>query len=88
VTDGGRSGLRTRLETAVRGRLEDLRWWYALRIGGAPRCAECGGEAAWIAETEGEPRCFKHIPSEGTDAIRDVRPEDCFTDWSDKDGDA
>ncbi|OAQ52452.1 hypothetical protein HTG_12575 [Natrinema mahii] len=88
MTDGRLSRLRRRLEAAVRERLENLRWWYALRFGGAPRCAECGGEAAWIAETEGEPRCFKHIPSEGEEAIRDVRPADCFTDWGEDHDDA
>ncbi|ELZ08169.1 hypothetical protein NP511_01230 [Natrinema thermotolerans] len=88
MTDGRLSRLRRRLDAAVRERLEGVRWWYALRFGGAPRCAECGDEAAWIAETEGEPRCFKHIPSEGMAAIRDVRPADCFTDWSEDHGDA
>lgn len=78
MTEGRLSRVRAR----IRDRLEGLRWWYALRVGGAPRCAECGDEAAWIAERLDEPRCFKHIPSEGTEAIRDVQPEDCFTDWS------
>lgn len=85
MTDGRLSQLRTRIRTEVRERLEGLRWWYALRVGGAPRCAVCGDEAAWIAETENEPRCFKHIPSEGTDAIRDVQPADCLTDWDGSD---
>ncbi|MGQ3413131.1 hypothetical protein ACT4ML_12810 [Natrinema sp. LN54] len=80
------SRLRTRVRTGVTDRLERLRWWYALRVAGAPRCAVCGDEAAWIAETEHEPRCFKHIPSEGMDAIREVRPEDCRTDWDAADG--
>lgn len=82
------SRVRSRIEASVRDRLERLRWWYALRFGGAPRCAECGDEAAWIAVTEDEPRCFKHIPAEGTDAIRDVRPEDCFTEWDETTDDA
>ncbi|ELY81550.1 hypothetical protein [Natrinema pallidum] len=83
MTDGALSRLRTR----IRDRLEGLRWWIALRVGGAPRCTECGDEAAWIAESEGEPRCFKHIPSEGMDAIRDVRPADCFADWDESSAD-
>ncbi|WP_408958237.1 hypothetical protein [Natrinema sp. 74] len=81
AADGRLSRIRNRVESRIRNRLERLRWWYALRIGGAPRCAVCGDEAAWVAITEDEPRCFKHIPSEGMDAIRDVEPADCFTDW-------
>ncbi|WP_226479117.1 hypothetical protein [Natrinema amylolyticum] len=84
MTDGRLSRAKTR----IGDRLEGLRWWVALRVGGAPRCAECGDEAAWIAEAEAEPRCFKHIPSEGMDAIRDVEPEDCFTDWDEASADA
>lgn len=81
MTDGRTTSAVDRLSAAVRGRIEDLRWWYALRVGGAPDCAVCGDNAAWIAEARNEPRCFKHIPNDGTDAIRDVRPEDCLTDW-------
>ncbi|WP_226006686.1 hypothetical protein [Natrinema salinisoli] len=88
MTDGRLSGIQSRLPAGLRDRLERLRWWYALRFGGAPRCAECGDEAAWIAEAEDEPRCFKHIPEAGTDAIRDVQPEDCFTDWDETATDA
>uniref|UniRef100_A0A7D6CSR9 Uncharacterized protein n=1 Tax=Natrinema zhouii TaxID=1710539 RepID=A0A7D6CSR9_9EURY len=71
------------MRAGLRNRLQRLRWWVALRVGGAPTCAVCGDEAAWIAETEDEPRCFRHIPSEGMDVIRDVQPADCFTDWED-----
>lgn len=82
------SRVRSRFGARLRDRLERLRWWYALRFGGAPRCAVCGDEAAWIAKRVAEPRCFKHIPGEGTEAIRDVEPEDCFTDWSEQADDA
>ncbi|PGF18353.1 hypothetical protein CP556_13650 [Natrinema sp. CBA1119] len=75
----------TRLKTGVQNRLQRLRWWYALRVAGAPSCAVCGEEAAWIAETENEPRCFQHIPSEGMDGIREVQPADCRTDWESDD---
>ena len=71
------AGLRAR----IRDRFDDWRWWYALRVGDVPTCAVCGNEAAWIATSEHEPRCFQHIPAEGEEAIRDVQPEDCFTDW-------
>ncbi|WP_255291459.1 hypothetical protein [Natrinema sp. CBA1119] len=54
-------------------------------MAGAPSCAVCGEEAAWIAETENEPRCFQHIPSEGMDGIREVQPADCRTDWESDD---
>jgi hypothetical protein len=81
VTENTLSDIPTRIRAGLRNRLQRLRWWVALRVGGAPTCAVCGDEAAWIAETEDEPRCFRHIPSEGMDAIRDVEPADCFTDW-------
>jgi len=77
VTDGFLSRLRAR----IRDRFDEWRWWYALRVGSVPNCAVCGNDAAWIATSENEPRCFQHIPAEGEEAIRDVQPEDCFTDW-------
>lgn len=81
MTESRLSNVQTRVRAGVQNRLQRLRWWYAMRVAGAPNCAVCGDEAAWIAETENEPRCYRHIPSEGMDAIRDVRPADCLTDW-------